>query len=78
MLIEKIESAKLSWLHGNMGYMDSWLHGALGGWVVWINMWVELVTWVKIFFYVGQHFKWVIIFMWVAWVNIFCVGQFPV
>ena len=44
------------------------LPGSVGAWV----------TWIKIFFYVGQHFTWVLIFTWVkyifAWVRIIYVG----
>ena len=45
--------------------------------------WCNGFTWVKLFlsgskiFSVGQHFAWVKVLTWVAWVkDIFCVGQF--
>ena len=48
----------------------------MGVWVAWVRGCMGYVG--QNIFYVGQHFTWVIIFTWVAWVNIFyvgCVGQ---
>ena len=53
----------------------------MGTWVTWVrglcgsNFYVGYMSYVgQNIFYVGQHFTWVIIFMWVAWVKYFCVG----
>ena len=60
------------------------LRGSVGAWVAWVKFLRELrgLRGLDIF-YVGQHFTWVIIFTWVAWVKYifawvktFSVGQF--
>ena len=70
----KSESAKSRGLRGNV---VTWVCG-----LRWSKFCVGYLGYVGLnIFYVGQHFTWVIIFMWVewvkyifAWVKFFCVG----
>ena len=56
--------------------------GCVGAWVLRVrglrgsNFYLGCVDYVgQNIFYMGQHFTWVIIFTWVAWVKSYCVGQ---
>ena len=76
-MLRNLESAKSRGLRGNVGYVDAWV-----AWLRGSNFYVGCVGYVgQNIFYVGQHFTWVIIFTWVAWVkyifawvNFFCVN----